>query len=1167
MAKRFTAEFKDIEGQEFRLNIFDNDYSGADVEATLTVARPGFELTYESEPDAPYQGIISSSLTAYLVNEGGSFDTWLANIPNVAENDVTITLERYLNGQPYALEWAGVVMIDQLEQVDIPAPAPVQIVANDGLAFLKTIRGSITEENANAQDVLEGPNVINWLQEILTNVKTSVHWQSSDKFLRAWTDFKPDGWGTLNLTSGLNILEYASLYGANDPNTINVLDGTPEAYTDWTFLQSICMLFNARLCLANGEWHFWPVNQHIMESEGVQYTYLHRVYSKAGALQTESQGEKGEFYTRTTPQLGPGTTANRYTQLTGGTISHTIPRKNFRRARPYAGQNWMNLSIRTGSAAAINVADNGLGLVDFAAPQSFFTGATFRVEGNIQVSRSGDGGYSGPANNAQLRLKFNMDVGGYRLDPGNDTWTTDQTTDRYLFVGNLGSISSGFDAVLPLDYVTPPLPADSEVFELDIDADFVNGVGSSLNTEFATASPPTYLGCTLRTFLTNDAFQNLLVFQGETSLDNIEPYDQGQLVFGTVQDLGWNSGQLYVQNLAMGQTITWDMGTWVSSQSSSGEHINRLCVRECIALMQRALEKRAGRLKIGNGMRIPSPLMTIQDEAGTGYFMVTSLTYTADDCLADVTRLRVNALTFTNVTDNGDTGDAGDNTGNDGSGSGGSGTDGGGATDDDGTTGATGSGGGGGHTNTFATIQEVFQYDKDGLMKVSVKSGEKPLTADDVDDTSSTNKWSSASEKADITDLKGALKTTTGSGGKGVFVNTGKSQQASHVAVDATTAKMQAGVNTALDMSETSPGTISLKVQAGGSGSQVSVEGMRVEGHGSLQNATVTFPQPVTFSSSTSGISSSNVTEGSKLFYTNARADARIAAASVTDLTDITSAGSGDIITSAERTKLSGIATGAEVNVVTTNLGSADQTLAGARIINTNGNNLTYKDGTSILLEYDESDEEWSFYKPVQFRSNSGYTAGEIRLKEFPIAAGDEHIALRAPSSLSASQTYVLPATDGTSGQVIQTDGSGNLSFATVSGGGGGSSFSYSTLTSSFYTGDGNGDYIPLGGTLSETTSFQYYNQWVAPLAGEFVEARIFCTGSSAGASSLHFRKYNSSTNLDTATATFTTSNEVQVFSFDSATFSAGDRCLFFFDPTGVPAGVSVTLLLKLTHP
>lgn len=55
-----------------------------------------------------------------------------------------------------------------------------------------------------------------------------------------------------------------------------------------------------------------------------------------------------------------------------------------------------------------------------------------------------------------------------------------------------------------------------------------------------------------------------------------------------------------------------------------------------------------------------------------------------------------------------------------------------------------------------------------------------------------------------------------------------------------------------------------------------------------------------------------DLTEGStNLYYTNARADARIAAANVTDLSDVTSAGSGQIITAAERTKLTGIETGA----------------------------------------------------------------------------------------------------------------------------------------------------------------------------------------------------------------------------------------------------------------
>ena len=54
----------------------------------------------------------------------------------------------------------------------------------------------------------------------------------------------------------------------------------------------------------------------------------------------------------------------------------------------------------------------------------------------------------------------------------------------------------------------------------------------------------------------------------------------------------------------------------------------------------------------------------------------------------------------------------------------------------------------------------------------------------------------------------------------------------------------------------------------------------------------------------------------------------------------------------------------------------------------------------------------------------------------FEDATGGEYVALRAPSTVSASYILTLPTATGTSGQVLSlSDGSGSLSFATVSGG------------------------------------------------------------------------------------------------------------------------------------
>jgi hypothetical protein len=58
----------------------------------------------------------------------------------------------------------------------------------------------------------------------------------------------------------------------------------------------------------------------------------------------------------------------------------------------------------------------------------------------------------------------------------------------------------------------------------------------------------------------------------------------------------------------------------------------------------------------------------------------------------------------------------------------------------------------------------------------------------------------------------------------------------------------------------------------------------------------------------------------------------------------------------------------------------------------------------------------------------------EIRFRE-TTANGTNYIALKAPASVSADLTFTLPATDGTNGQVLTTNGSGVLSFTTPSAG------------------------------------------------------------------------------------------------------------------------------------
>jgi hypothetical protein len=82
---------------------------------------------------------------------------------------------------------------------------------------------------------------------------------------------------------------------------------------------------------------------------------------------------------------------------------------------------------------------------------------------------------------------------------------------------------------------------------------------------------------------------------------------------------------------------------------------------------------------------------------------------------------------------------------------------------------------------------------------------------------------------------------------------------------------------------------------------------------------------------------------------------------------------------------------------------------------------------------------------------------GKIRLYQ-PTLDGNSYVQLVSPNGLSAPITFALPALDGAAGEVLATDGFGNLNFVPSGGGGGGSGTVTSALENqlSYYAADGN---------------------------------------------------------------------------------------------------------------
>ena len=163
-------------------------------------------------------------------------------------------------------------------------------------------------------------------------------------------------------------------------------------------------------------------------------------------------------------------------------------------------------------------------------------------------------------------------------------------------------------------------------------------------------------------------------------------------------------------------------------------------------------------------------------------------------------------------------------------------------------------------------------------------------------------------------------------------------------------------------------------------------------------------------------------------------------------------------------------ATGDNTNTGWTQLGSggggntiysADDSLAGARNITMSGNTLTFT-STNSTTQIDGVDghvyvsgtarfgtnaTNYIEYTTTKTSFNNGsaeyfnatppqpFAGSSISLYEGTVG-GTNKVVLQAAPFMAADVTYVLPDADGTNGQVLSTDGSGTLSWATAGGGG-----------------------------------------------------------------------------------------------------------------------------------
>jgi hypothetical protein len=118
--------------------------------------------------------------------------------------------------------------------------------------------------------------------------------------------------------------------------------------------------------------------------------------------------------------------------------------------------------------------------------------------------------------------------------------------------------------------------------------------------------------------------------------------------------------------------------------------------------------------------------------------------------------------------------------------------------------------------------------------------------------------------------------------------------------------------------------------------------------------------------------------------------------------------------------------------------------VAGQSVTVPNGKSaFVYNDGTDVKSAID--------YIPALTTPSATITGGTIAgITQLDVAGtsaaganlklyedtdnGTNYVSLKAADNIASNVTFTLPSADGTSGQVLQTDGSGTLSFTTASG-------------------------------------------------------------------------------------------------------------------------------------
>ena len=603
---RFYGDFQNDAGIQYRINIYDNDYVSTSSEVTVGV--PGFTLTYEGNNQEQYQPIIPSKLEFTIYNEGGDFNTWLNTVvPSAPEAQFVIEVLTDPDDIAEAVFWRGVLLPEQIQQMDEPTPSAVNLTASDDINQLK-------ETTADDLTLAASPTIVDYIYQCLKLTRQFGLYDSADAYLIYIDDFVPGSY------TGDDWLGDSIMYAPSIAGTVPT-----EYYNAFEVLRSLAITFNARVFQAEGVWHFMPLTAFQQRSDGDSFITKMHQYNAGGTEDTWSIIDRTTWYTNILR-----INASDFEKMAGNIIEYSRPTKRVDRIRETRGNEFLFQS-NTGFTT-LSASTNDIELTD--DDRVYYEDSTHLITLNYNVDIA-------PVTSAPIdignfytvRADFTIKFGDqYYTDTG---WSGTAGT-KSVVLGQYYRFY-GFEEISEVSVQVPELVDDEVGLDVTLNV-VVLGIGGSDQT----GSLGTHNVLFIVRVYPGDGSQGTgdnITFSSQTSIDNQVTIVQDNVVTGNAgidYATGGTALPFYSGSFA---GVGYDFTSWTSSQTSTGYSLHRLGVREIMYNTQLPHRIRQGALYL-NSVDMLWPYHLLREDSED--HVIHELTYNANDSEATVERFQLN---------------------------------------------------------------------------------------------------------------------------------------------------------------------------------------------------------------------------------------------------------------------------------------------------------------------------------------------------------------------------------------------------------------------------------------------------------------------------------------------------------------------------------------------